>query len=84
MRLDIQKLLNNEEKELFTWVLSNDISQICCGPMFGKAEEAMLHAEHFVAAFNSDIKIEINQKSIDKYKSNPVRRGFQLILGGKT
>lgn len=85
MILKLEKLLNNDNEELFTWTLCDGHVQICAGPIFKTVNESKSHAEHFIALFNSDTKININEKSLEKVEEKSLfKRGFQLITGGKS
>lgn len=82
MRIKVEKLLGTGE-ESYIWMLCTETSQICGGPVFLKASDAIAHAEEFVRMFNNpEIQIE-NTAPPPAPVPVLIKKGFQLLAGGK-
>ena len=83
MRIKVEKLLGTGE-ESYIWMLCTETSQICGGPVFLKASDAIAHAEEFVKMFNNP-EIQIGNTAPPQSAQVPVlvKKGFQLLTGGK-
>ena len=81
MRIKVEKLFGTDE-ESYVWMLCTDTSQICGGPVFSKASDAMAHAEKFVEMFNNS-EIQIGNTA-PPVQTTTLKKSFGLIHGGKS
>lgn len=82
MRIKVERLLGTEE-ESYVWMLCCGTSQICGGPVFLKADDAIAHAELFIQMFNDPNNLLNKRNESNTISLVKSKKPFEIIDGGK-